>query len=644
MAVQLDQFTEWKQITADCLHNLELQLEEMGFQTALQKVASARHGIDDERFQVVVVGEFSRGKSTFLNALMGRKILPSLSRPTTAIRNVLVYNEEPYIRLHYQCKDKPARNITEKEFKRLTAPKEPYKGDIASEKEYEHAIHELKEINYAEIGYPLALCKEGVTLVDTPGLGDLDANRGAITHKLIPQADVAILVLTAIKALSLSEMSLLKDRLFQNDINKIFLVVNFKDALSENERKRVYEKVVADLNGLIPESNIHFVSAKEQLNLRRSQNGEQLEKLGKPIDLWTEEETGFALLERDLAQFLQYERGRVKLLTPIRRTHRVLNEILCVDLPMQKNALSRSRVQLEEQVKDFRAKLRNINLLGKNAQKKFFETVLSFESNAHAWYEAELNAIMQAGLQAFADAETNDLAELPLIVESTIAKLERELAIKTKERKELIMKTAMERAGKILDEEWVHLEEAFHDTFVKQALADNGLDLQDSSLNVTVSTRIARFEEIIGELQLEEQRLNNWYSLGVPLGMVIHAVTLIGQSISGLFGGTPSKKDKLRSQIHTELRTSNQEKAAVFQREWMTIVELFSEKYGQLITEQIVTKERQLKTILVNTSEQEENLHKKLELLQTNERNLLHKKQELEDLSYRLAGKEEVVI
>ena len=55
----------------------------------------------DEKFKIMVVGEFSSGKSTFLNALIKENILPVAVRPTTATINLIKYSEKKNILLHY---------------------------------------------------------------------------------------------------------------------------------------------------------------------------------------------------------------------------------------------------------------------------------------------------------------------------------------------------------------------------------------------------------------------------------------------------------------------------------------------------------------------------------------------------------------
>ena len=109
------------------------------------------HNLDNENFELVVVGEFSRGKSTFINAMLGRRILPSRKKATTAIISKIVYGDTPKFYLHYKDKNKQVDEISEEQFFKLTAPKE-----LAPEAEKKEQQDFLDTIDFADIAYPLS--------------------------------------------------------------------------------------------------------------------------------------------------------------------------------------------------------------------------------------------------------------------------------------------------------------------------------------------------------------------------------------------------------------------------------------------------------------------------------------------------------
>ena len=185
-------------------------------------VEQSIESLKQDSFNMVIVGEFSRGKSTFINALLGKRILPSSTKPTTTIINKISFGEEAEFNLHFRDSN-DIKKITEEEFKDITAKVEPDYEDEFEVNEYNENLKLISSISYADIKYPTEICKEGIEIIDTPGTNDLDQAREEITFKFIPQSDIAILLLSANQILSQSEVNFLKERILENDIKKVFL-------------------------------------------------------------------------------------------------------------------------------------------------------------------------------------------------------------------------------------------------------------------------------------------------------------------------------------------------------------------------------------------------------------------------------------
>lgn len=67
----------------------------------LEKVTALEDNIRQDRYKILVLGEFKRGKSTLVNALLGRSILPMDVLPETATLNEIVYSEKPFVKVFY---------------------------------------------------------------------------------------------------------------------------------------------------------------------------------------------------------------------------------------------------------------------------------------------------------------------------------------------------------------------------------------------------------------------------------------------------------------------------------------------------------------------------------------------------------------
>lgn len=234
MTFSLDQFAIQKKKVDTTLQLLSYILNDLLQSEDAAKINLIRKQLIQDSFQIVVVGEFGRGKSMFINALLGKVILPSSPIQTTAILNHIKYEDTPSFLLHYN-KGGRTKYVSEEEFRKLVAPRKARQGDIEAEKEYEQKIEELNSIKFAEIGYPYQFGKNKVNIIDTPGINDINPISEQITNGYIPQADAAIVLLTASKILTKTEMNFIKKRILENEIQKVFFVINFKDDLESKE-------------------------------------------------------------------------------------------------------------------------------------------------------------------------------------------------------------------------------------------------------------------------------------------------------------------------------------------------------------------------------------------------------------------------
>ena len=311
--MELSSYTEKKEKLKADLNKMYIIAEDLQLKNQAAALKQNMKQLDDEKFNLVVVGEFSRGKSTFVNAMLGRKILPSRKKPTTAIISKIVYGEEPTYFLHYRDKNKQTQQVDEDRFFKLTAPKEKEDGSV---KNKEQAF--LDSIEYAAVAYPLDFCKDNVEIVDTPGTNDLNEGRVEITYRYLNQADAVIMLLSATQALSGSEVEFLKERILGNHIQDIFFVLSRRDELNEDEIPSVLHFVHKNLQKILPENietdkHIFLLSSLQTLVYRGQKKGDTFtsRQMAKMPDSLAE--TGFPEFESALGHFLAEEKGRAKL-------------------------------------------------------------------------------------------------------------------------------------------------------------------------------------------------------------------------------------------------------------------------------------------------------------------------------------------
>ncbi len=215
----------------------------------------------DELFLLVIVGEFNSGKSTFINALLGARVLPEGVTPTTDQITLLRYGDQPQ--------------------------------------------DNLREAFLLERSYPADVLRQ-LTIVDTPGTNAVIRRHEELTRDFIPRADLVLFMTSADRPFTESEHAFLS--IIQEWGKKIVLILNKIDILEDTELEQVLEFVrnnARDVLSTTPE--VFPVSARLALRSRISDSyGSQ----------W--EASQFSEVERFILETLDEEmRVRLKLLSPL---------------------------------------------------------------------------------------------------------------------------------------------------------------------------------------------------------------------------------------------------------------------------------------------------------------------------------------
>jgi uncharacterized tellurite resistance protein B-like protein/GTPase Era involved in 16S rRNA processing len=288
--------------------------------TLINEVSTVSKKIQSQRFRLAVIGEFSQGKSTLLNALLGEEIQPVRAIPCSGTVTVLKYGTQKRVICRY--KDGRSEEIAFEEYK--------VKATISKEAALEHRSDELAQSNIEEIIFEhpeLALCKNGVEIVDSPGLNE-HPQRTAITQKILTDTDAAIFLTNAMRLLPEKEKELLHDVRYQLNNNSrkepadnLFVLVNFMDNLDSQEDiqdvKQRLESFVNKENLLIFKeiNRVHYISAKAAL--KSIQNGNNDEYL-----------QSFQMFTQSLEKFLTLERGTLKINRAVNDITQVITKCL----------------------------------------------------------------------------------------------------------------------------------------------------------------------------------------------------------------------------------------------------------------------------------------------------------------------------
>lgn len=180
---------------------------------------------------VLVCGEFKRGKSTFINALIGRNICPTDTDICTSVVSVIKYGEkEKAIRVYGDFSNLKQEVVPFDDIERYT---------VGSAEEISNTI-------CMELELPLNELKKGLIIIDTPGVGGLDPRHAMLTNFFLPQADVTLFMTDVNEPLTTTELKFYKDKVLQYAKHSAIIVnkADLKDNDSVEEiRKDTISKV-----------------------------------------------------------------------------------------------------------------------------------------------------------------------------------------------------------------------------------------------------------------------------------------------------------------------------------------------------------------------------------------------------------------
>ncbi len=202
-----------------------------GMEKFAQEVNSFVSQLKSKRFTVAVVGEFSRGKSTFVNRLFGKEIMPVGNLPTTAMLTRIRYGESERITVI---------DTVQKSKKTLPLNPSSWDGLIA-----DMDGNDPSGVAFVELKSDWL--KRGIEIIDTPGAGDLEAKRASVIGDALRGSDGAIIAISAEVAMSMSEKLFIEERLISKKTPFLMLIITKLDRIPERQRAKIIEFVKVKL-------------------------------------------------------------------------------------------------------------------------------------------------------------------------------------------------------------------------------------------------------------------------------------------------------------------------------------------------------------------------------------------------------------
>ena len=218
--------TEMVQVVTEAEAVGAQQSGQMSLTQTIEDMESASRNLRQGVFRLLVLGDMKRGKSTFLNALIGENLLPSDVNPCTALLTILRYGPEKRITVHFLNSNAPETMDFSTFKKRYTIdPTEAKKLETEDRLAFPNVSHAVAE-------YPLPLLERGVEIVDSPGLNDTEA-RNELSLGYINSCHAILFVLRATQPCTMAERRYLETYIKGRGLS-IFFLINAWDQVKES--------------------------------------------------------------------------------------------------------------------------------------------------------------------------------------------------------------------------------------------------------------------------------------------------------------------------------------------------------------------------------------------------------------------------
>jgi GTPase Era involved in 16S rRNA processing len=325
----------------DQLTELERILQDMGanFSGFAATAEELRHRFGEGRFRLAVVGQFKRGKSTLLNALLHEPLLPSGILPLTTIPTTLRHGLERRVRIYFRdghCEDYAGslEHLQEVLTRYVTEQGNP--GNKLA-------------IAHVEVDHPASLFAKCVEIIDTPGIGSTVLSNTRVARDTLPVCDGAIFVLSPDPPMTEVEVQFLKA--VQTAATRVIFAVTKADLIGPSEQQELLtflKKVLHDEAGFSDQERIFVVSARQALEAYAQK------------DEGVRVQSGIPELETALAEFLLTDKDAA-LQQAIERKGAHLVREACFLLDLQRKVIELPREDLDRRIERFEGHLAQIH-------------------------------------------------------------------------------------------------------------------------------------------------------------------------------------------------------------------------------------------------------------------------------------------
>lgn len=518
-----------------------------------KKIAEIKKTLDEivqSPTTILVCGEFKRGKSTFVNALIGRKVCPTDTDICTSTVTCIKYGEKvKATRLYGDFSNLKTQEIDFDDIERYT---------VGSAEEIDNTV-------CIELELPLPELQKGLTIIDTPGVGGLDPRHAALTNFFLPRADITLFMTDVNEPLTTTELDYFKEKVLKY-ARYSAVIVNKADL---KEEKQVEEIKQDTLNKIVSYTqleaqNLHILSVSSADCSREETN------MGN-----------FPALRQLIEQLVK--KNKMELLADLRDTFSEQLEFSITPLQVQLNQIESPSV---DQIKELSVKKENVD--------KQLKDLLDPQSS----FRLSINKKMAAEREAIIMWLNNEC--IMLANEGFNALLHDDRATSTDGGGKWIGEQIKQKIDELGSEITLQLNKAFK-RIARYEEFDGILRFKASKYKGQVVVK-----DIDLSVPIHKRVLSSTPGWGIfMMGVCLLGSGPLALAASALAGGyvgirnnidtaTTMQEGKLRqmyqSQIQTEtqnLRTYVEGRFSDFQREWIRAISTRSQEYRDSLNEAI---------------------------------------------------------
>lgn len=354
----------------------------------LKEVENTKNYLDNQKFSIGITGVMNAGKSTMLNALMGKEILGSAVVPETANLTIVKHNPTDTAKVYYWNEQEWERIIksasqlesmkdfvdeTNKIFgdnlKNYIRPVSRFDEiDIKNLSSYTSAEASGKKCNlvkYVELGSKLDFLSDGIEIVDTPGLDDPVIQREEITKEYISACDMMLHLMNVSQSATLKDVDFIIDAVLYQNISKLLIVITRADTVTKDQLNEVIKYTKSSIERQLKAQNkdsqldyilktIKFIPISGRMALLH-RTGRAQEALDAGFRL---EDTGILEIEKYLTETLfgtNSQKGELVIQSCKNQLQKIVEKQTSF-YNYELKLLSKSKDELEKELEEFNKK------------------------------------------------------------------------------------------------------------------------------------------------------------------------------------------------------------------------------------------------------------------------------------------------